>query len=155
MDVSKLPKLSQSDPPPKNDAADTSGADTHAAPRRAEAIDYRPTPPEPISGGEIWFSVIVGVIFILLGHNFAGYELSRMSGKPYHTGVNWTAGPNTGQEVAYPDLQGYVFWNDSAMFLIGVAVVLDALLRVVIAKGGAASRPLAYLGFGITILAPL
>jgi len=151
MDISKLPKLSKTDapptPPPSDDPADAA---------RAQPIpDYRARAAEtpPLSVGEIWFSLIVGVIFLFLGGTFARYLITRIAHQPFHTNVNWTAGPKTGQEVDYLELQGRPWLTDAGMFLIGLAIVLDALVRVCIYNQIRAARPLAWLTFAITIAA--
>ena len=40
-------------------------------------------------------------------------------------------GPNEGQEVSYPDLYGLVWLSDSATFLFGLALFMDAMVRLV------------------------
>ena len=156
MDMSKLPKLSQTPAPPaaEESAAAPENASAPVEPRRV--VEYR-TPVDPgFSVGEIWFSLIVGVIFLLLGRSFGGYALAKVTGQPHHTGVVWSPGtPLAGQEVSYRELQGNVFLNDSAMFLVGLAIVLDAIVRVAVYKGIRAARLLAYLGFAITVLATI
>ena len=44
-----------------------------------------------------------------------------------HTNVNWLSGPKAGQEVAYRELEGFVFYNESAMFLFGLRCFWRAL----------------------------
>jgi hypothetical protein len=154
MDISKLPKLSKTDAPPAPPSPDEAGAE----PARAQSIpDYRPRGSDdpPLSVGEIWFSVIVGVVFLLLGGTFARFLVTRITHQPFHTNVNWTAGPKTGQEVEYLELQGRPWLTDAGMFLIGLAIVLDALVRVCMYKQIRAARPLAYLTFAITLGAVL
>jgi hypothetical protein len=153
MDISKLPKLSKTDAP----ATPPSPNDSSTATRAENVPDYRARGADepPLSVGEIWFSLIVGVIFLLLGGTFARYLVTRVTHQPFHTNVNWTAGPKTGQEVEYLELQGRPWLTDAGMFLIGLAIVLDALVRVCIYKQIRAARPLAYLTFAITIAAVL
>ena len=107
------------------------------------------------SGGEIWFNVVVGIIFMLLGRGFGGYAIAKITHQPHHTGQEWREGPKAGQEVDYPDLEGNVFASESAMFLFGLAVAIDAGLRVLIYRGTSMSRPLAYLALGIIVAATL
>jgi len=67
---------------------------------------------------------------------------------------NWVRGvAKSRQEVSYPELEGNVFLNDSAMFLVGMAIVLDAFVRVVAFKRMKFAKPLAYLGLLVTVLA--
>src|SRR5438105_3791048 len=103
MDISKLPKLSQSPPPPPPDSA--SPETSVPAPTR-RVPDYRsPSDDPPLSAGEIWFSLIVGVIFLLLGWTFARFTIAKLTGQPFHSGYNWSSGPKTGQEVGYLELE--------------------------------------------------
>src|SRR5690349_10232233 len=104
MDLSKLPKLSETDkhapPPPPPEAA-----------RSAETLPYDPpynAPPTGFDlGAQVWLSAILGIVFMLMGRSFASFLIAKVTGQPYHTNATWTAGPNAGQEVAYYELQGY------------------------------------------------
>ena len=150
MDLSKLPKLSQTPSPTTPSATPENPV--------AEPVPVQPIPayrvPDPMfSGGEIWFNLVVGIIFMLLGRGFGGYAIAKITHQPHHTGQEWREGPKAGQEVDYPELEGNVFASESAMFLFGLAVALDAGLRVVIDRGTSWSRPLAYLAFGIIVAA--
>jgi len=131
MDVSKLPKLSNTQEQVRQEQA--AGPDMPPEPKPVlPPADSRVVPYQSRDavtagvGAEVWLSVILGVIFILIGKSFAAYSFAKLTGNPYHTGVNWVAGPNAGQEVAYPDLQGFVMLNDSAMLLFGLTLLLEA-----------------------------
>src|SRR5690348_125265 len=129
MDVSKLPKLSNTQEQVRQEQS--SGATSDVPPAvamppqgRAPGASYHSR--EPVTAGvgaEVWLSIILGLIFILIGKNFAVYSFAKLTGQTYHTNVNWTAGPNAGQEVAYPDLMGFVMLNDSAMLLFGLTLL--------------------------------
>lgn len=123
MDLSKLPKLSQSPPPPADEPSD--------AP--ASPVPVQPYPPpgafvnELSVGAEIWIAAIFGLIFMMLGANFGKYAIATLTGQTYHTGVNWgDDGPNTG-EVPYTQLYGHVWLSDSAMFFFGLALIVEAI----------------------------
>ena len=73
-------------------------------------------------------SALLGLFALMMGKNFARYVFATLTGKDFHTGVNWTAGPLNGQEVKYFELQGYTAWSDMGLFLIGLVAVLDGLL---------------------------
>src|SRR5437762_13437465 len=125
MDLSKLPKLSESPAPAEAPAPPTASS---ASP----AVDYAHRPDIGTSiGAEVWISLIIGLIFIMMGFNFARYVFATASGKTYHTNIQWTDGPKAGTEVAYPELSGDVIWNDSALFLFGVALLLEAVVLFV------------------------
>ncbi len=120
MDLSKLPKRSA--PPPQ---APTPAASPEPPPPRV-ALDYSMAGDGILSLGfaEVWIVAILALIFLLLGRNFAGYELSHLTGHPYHTNVTWTDDahpPNT--EVPYPQLEGFVYLTDSGVFFFGIVLL--------------------------------
>ena len=112
MDLSKLPKLSETPPPPVTPEK--------PLPDHKPIPDYGPPAPSEMVGAEVWVSAIIGLIFLLLGRRFAIYLLSILSGKAFHTGINWISGAKAGQEVGYRELEGFVFYNESAMFVFGL-----------------------------------
>ena len=77
VDLSKLPKMSQTPKPPENSALPQPAADpppVHPAPRYDEP---------PISAGpEAWFSIIMGLIVILMQQNLVKHLLSFIGGTP-------------------------------------------------------------------------
>jgi hypothetical protein len=107
----------------------------------------------PSFGAEIWLSAIIGFICLMVGLNFAKYSLARLSGKPYHTGVNWVAGPNAGQEVAYPELQGFTMLTDSAYFLFGLALIFEAIMLAVVTRSARWGRALLMLALAVAVIA--
>ncbi|HEX5244967.1 MAG TPA: hypothetical protein VFW23_17040 [Tepidisphaeraceae bacterium] len=120
MDLSKLPQRSA--PPPQ---APTPAAPPQPPPPRV-AIDYSTAGDGILSLGfaEVWIVVILALIFLLIGRNFASYEISRVTGHPYHTGFTWNDDihpPNT--EVPYPELDGFVYLTDSSMFFFGIVLL--------------------------------
>src|SRR5688572_2022973 len=130
MDMSKLPRLSQTskDDAPTPVAAEGSSAAPPLPDRnvpdyqsRERGGDYDPG---YSVGAEVWISVILGIVFIFMGFNFARYVAATMTGKPFHTGVDWTAGEKAGTEVAYFELQGGTAFTESGIFLFGLALIL-------------------------------
>src|SRR5439155_8780801 len=111
MDLSKLPKLSESPAPapPPPDADQPIAAAPSAPPNREEI--------GTMIGAEVWISLIIGLIFVMLGFNFAKYSFALLTGRQYHTHVDWQSGPKAGNEVAYAELEGDAIWNDSALFV--------------------------------------
>ena len=80
-------------------------------------------------GAEVWVSAVLGIIMILLGRSFGGWMMATMTGKPYDTGVVWSPGaPLEGQPVEYWQLVGFTALSDSAIFLFGVALLLEAVV---------------------------
>lgn len=121
MDLSKLPQRSA--PPPQT--PDPVTPPPQQPPPRV-AIDYSTTDSGLLSLGfaEVWIVAILALIFLLLGRNFASYELSHLTGHTYHTNVTWTDDahpPDT--EVPYPQLEGFVYLTDSGVFFFGIVLL--------------------------------
>ena len=127
MDLSKLPKLSNS-----SEVAPPSPVET-----TPPAQNFQHSSRVAI-GAEIWVSLIIGLIMLFLGRNFAHFSVATISGKEFHTGVNWTAGPKEGQEVAYFELSGHTAWTEMGLFFFALVLLVDAsllLLNAVVLKG--------------------
>jgi len=107
----------------------------------------------PGIGAEVWVSAIIGLVLMLLGRSFAGWAIATMTGRTYNTGATWTDGNLAGQPVAYWDLEGFVAWNDSALFLFGLAMALEALVLALVFTKFRAKVPLILVALGITLLA--
>jgi hypothetical protein len=163
MDMSKLPRLSQTN---KDDAPTPvpGGTPVPPVPDPDRMVpDYQPRDRGPYDAGgydtgysigaEVWISVIFAIVYMYIGFNFARYVVTKVTGGTYHTNVNWTAGEKAGQEVDYYDLQGGTAHSDSAMFLFGLALLLEAI-AMLIAHSGASGKKL-FVGFAlfVTLLA--
>jgi hypothetical protein len=159
MDLSKLPKLSQSPPPPANDeesqtaptAGQSAGVPTEAPPRAVRPANYEPTP----TGipAEAWISAVLCIIFLWMGWDFAKYAGCVLTGQTYHTNINWVEGAKAGTEVAYPELQGNVIWNDSGMLVFGLALLAEAAVLIALGTNAKFQRPLAGIGFFLAFIA--
>jgi hypothetical protein len=150
MDLSKLPKLSQT-----AEAARKEGVDPPAA---APVPPVGPTPnyqgqAGPVLGAEVWISLVLGLVFVFLGWTFVKYVATVAQGQAFHTQVNWTEGPKAGQEVAYFELQGYTAWTDASMFLFGAALIADAAMLLVAAGSLQRRAWLVWAGFAVTLMA--
>lgn len=145
MDFSQLPKMSDTPKPPP--------------PEKSEASDLvaRPVEFAPVDGtfgfASIWISLVVGAILMMLGANFGRWATATLSGTPFQTNVNWTAGPKEGQMVEYFDLQGGTAWSEAGLFLMGVALLLDAGLMFVFYRRGTFSSSLLYAAIFVTGIA--
>jgi hypothetical protein len=154
MDVSKLPRLSETKPAePAQPPADAPVPPAPLPPPPSPAShpsDYR-RDSGGIAGAEIWFSIIVGLILVLYTAHFGKFLIASATGQPYHTGVEWNTGPNEGREVPYLELEGGTFFSDSSLFLFGLALLI----------GGAAqfaglvshNRVFAWISLGFLLLA--
>ena len=76
--------------------------------------------------GSIWLSLIIGLVVMMMGWGFAKWATATLLGHPYETGATWQTGDRAGQSVAYWDLMGHQALSESALFLFGLACVLEA-----------------------------
>ena len=144
MDMSKLPRLSQSpQPPPQPQSPQEQQSGTQPDRPvdfgRAERIG---------TGAEIWISAAIGLILMLVGRQFGTYLISLVTHEAFHTNVTWTSGPKAGQEVSYPELQGFVMLTDASMWLFGLTMVFDA---AILFFAGGRRAWLVVVGFGLTV----
>src|SRR2546430_1510338 len=104
MDVSKLPRLSETKPPePAPPSPDPQAQSNSPSPAPPRTVDYGSD--RVAIGAEIWFGLIIGLILMLYTAQFGKYLIATATGHQYHTGVTWTEGPNDGKEVPYPQLE--------------------------------------------------
>ncbi len=115
--------------------------------------DHGRAAPDLIAGPEVWISVAVGVVLLLLGWNFARWAGTTLTGGTFHTYVNWNVGPKTGTEVGYFDLTGYTAWSDMAIFFFGLALLAEAAALLAAGRWARGGVPLVGLAIGITALA--
>ena len=76
--------------------------------------------------GSIWLSLIIGLVVMMMGWGSAKWATATLLGRTYDTGVTWQTGTRAGQSVAYWDLMGHQALSESALFLFGLACVLEA-----------------------------
>lgn len=148
MDLSKLPRLSETDknaPPPQPETQ------LPPQPQPGQFVQYYAPPPEPGLPAQVWLSAILGIVFMMMGWTFARFMMAKLSGQPFNTGVNWVAGPKAGQPVEYFELQGYTAYTDTAIFLFGLAMVLEAVVLVVARRNNATSRILLSFALALTV----
>ncbi len=139
MDLSKLPRLSESPQPPKpaelpatpmGDAGASAGR--NAAGRGAHSDIRYAQPPEPGVAAEVWIAAFLGIIFVAMGFRFVRWATATVSGQTFDTQTTWTTGPNAGQMVNYWDLAGYSAYTDMAVFLFGLAVLFEAAVLALV-----------------------
>lgn len=153
MDLSKLPKLSDTaanSPPPVG---------VEAKPVAPDQRVYRPMPHGPTGvGSDVWISLILGILFISMGSQFARFAATRFKGLPYHTGMLWPVldppDEKGGTEVAYYDLQNFTAYTETGEFLFGLTLIFDALAKTAaVLKPGFVSRGVLSLAVVATVSA--
>jgi cytochrome c oxidase subunit IV len=152
MDLSKLPKLSntKSQVPAENP--------TPPQPAQPEVVNYQPYANRPPSiGGDIWFSVVIGILLMFMGGTFARFAIAKITHRPFHTNYTWPDDDpkgRGGQEVDYFDLQGFTAWSDMGVFLFGVTLIFEAAAKAfIVMNPGAMSRYVLMLAIVLTLLA--
>ena len=133
MDLSKLPRLSGDQKPADPQASAPLPAQTPGDPvPPRETLAYGRNVDRALrSGPEIWLSFAVGAILMFIGWEFAQWLFATLAGQVYDTGVNWTKGPMAGQRAAYWQIVGHQALSDSAMFLFGFAMVMEAVATLI------------------------
>ena len=154
MDLSKLPQRSAS--PPQAPAPVTPPPQQPPAPR--VAIDYSTYGDGMLTLGfaEVWIVAILALIFLLIGRNFASYEISRVTGHPYHTGFTWNDDshpPNT--EVPYPELDGFVYLTDASMFFFGIVLLGYAIGQAYVTMNLRGAAAVSLLTFFVVVAGTL
>ena len=197
MDISKLPRLSKTDPlaspePAGGEVAPATGYEPPVATTSAPTVGYcgcgaplrsgarfcdscgapvAGAAAQPVAysgpgtyiprdagvGAEVWLSAIIGAFLILMGKSFGGWLIAKATGQPYVTGATWAEGNDRGlpadSPVGYWDLEGFAALNDSAIFLFGVAMVLEAAVLALIGTRFRHKAGLVTFALLITVLA--
>ena len=108
-------------------------------------------------GAEVWLSAIIGAFLMLVGKSFGGWLIATLTGQQYNTGIMWAAGNDRGfpegQPVSYWDLDGYTALTDSAIFLFGLAMVLEAVVLALMNTGFRRKVALITVALLVTVLA--
>lgn len=146
MDLSKLPKLSNTPTPPPAAATEAQSAPAPIAPEQRVA----PAIADGGIGGVVWFNVVIAILLLFLGRDFARYGFARLRGQPYHTGVTWQVGDKAGTEVDYPDLQPYVMLTDAGLLFFGLAVLVEAALLAKFQLGRGVPRAVVMAAIALT-----
>jgi hypothetical protein len=134
MDISKLPKLSQSEAPPPEPVTPVANQQITCAPAR----------PEGNSLAEAWVSIAIGVILLLCFPRL----LQFVSSKILHTSFGYTFTDTNGSSITYG--QTVFFWSDVATTAFAVVLIVDGILMV------RARRPAVLLAvFALTALTTL
>ena len=109
MDLSKLPKLSETPRP-----------DVEQSPEPAPlpyAADYH----QAGSGGEIWLSIALGLILLFMSPRFLQYVISRSTFPQ-----KWKFNDAQGNPLTYT--QTVFFWGDLALMLFAVVLIVEGIV---------------------------
>ncbi|MEA2711695.1 MAG: hypothetical protein QOF78_4296 [Phycisphaerales bacterium] len=146
MDMSKLPRMSQTPPPPPDEPQQqaSQSAAPAAAPVHTAASHYREEhayAAEPIGGSlaEAWISIAIGLILLFATTAFRLVQYLSSPGT-----FTWTFNDENGAPIKYT--QTVFIWGDAAMLLFSIVLILEGLLLFTRKPG------LIALAFGITVL---
>jgi hypothetical protein len=119
MDLSKLPRLSETD---KHSPQQQTPA--HEAPlQRAEPMSYA-TPVAAPAGPEAWFSIVIGIIVQLMSTRFWSFVFSKLFGSAF----TWTFRDTNGTPITYT--QSVFFMGDVAMVLFGLVLIVEGIVFI-------------------------
>lgn len=134
---------------------DSCGTPVAGAAAAVEPIAY--VPRDAGVGAEVWLSAIIGAFLMLMGRSFAGWLIARATGQPYVTGATWAPGNDkgypAGSPVGYWELEGFTALSDSAIFLFGLAMVLEAVVLALIGTRFRRKAALVTLALAMTVVA--
>jgi hypothetical protein len=139
MDISKLPRMSETGKhAPQPSAQPPPGDQPQREPERAEpGVAYERTGPGP----EIWFSIAIGVILLLMYPRF----LQWVSSKLFGTHFNPFLLPD-GSVIPYTRVPE--FWGDLGPTLFGVVLIVEG-----IALACSRTRAVMWAAFALTVCA--
>ena len=92
-------------------------------------------------GAEIWISIAIGAILLLMQPRLIQYLSHRLFGTYFAPFIH----PETGDEVPYTTL--VVFWSDLGLTLFAIVLLLEGLVLAFTRK-----RALVMIAFGLTVL---
>ena len=131
MDLSKLPKMSQTPPPPPPEAPEPE------PPRSA------PGPAAGIGGADAWISIAIGAIFLFMFPRFLQWFFSRTFGTHFDEFVD-----TNNVVVPYQTLS--VFWSDLGPTTFALILIIDGLVLGFIRKA-----PMVLVALSLTLAAAL
>lgn len=113
MDLSKLPRLSETDkhaPPPVQEPQ-----------AERPVVSYRAEASAP-AGPEAWISIAVGAIVQLMSTRFWSFVLSKLAGRAF----TWTFNDEKGAPITYT--QSVFFIGDLALVLFGLVLIVEGFV---------------------------
>ena len=127
MDMSKLPRMSQTPPPPAEVTPELSNDEARSAPgipaaqaQRAyrQEVDYGTEP--TVSLAEAWISIAIGLILMFV--STAGRFLEYLTSSNF----SWNFTDPTGAPLPYR--QTVFVWGDVAIFAVSLLLIIDGLI---------------------------
>jgi hypothetical protein len=150
MDVSKLPRLSKTDPPPP--AAPASPPSSPADGRERVIVEYRVVHDALPAGPEAWISGIAALLLLLLFPRMLQFVFHKLFGSAF----TWTFTDPQGGPLTYT--QTIFFWGDLVITVFAIVLLLDAIVLLwgrskIVVAGALALTVAATLGNLVYLLA--
>ena len=131
MDMSKLPRMSQTPPPPPelDPSSEVSGEGratrgVAAAPQSAYRHEHSHAAEPAPSFAEAWISIAIGLILLFVFPHFWQWLISKVSNyKPPFLPITDMA---TGAEIPYP--QSIFFFSQLCVFAFALVLIIDGLI---------------------------
>jgi hypothetical protein len=120
MDVSKLPKLSQSPPPPPT----PSDSDPPPAAPMAHPADQQPVT-RAVQFADVWIGIGIGAILLVMSPRFLQWAVAKIGMGQF----TWTFTNPDGSPLAYED--SVFFLGDIAVTAFAAVLILDGILAAV------------------------
>ncbi len=129
MDLSKLPKMSKTPPPP---AAETESMQPQAGEPQGtgRADSQRREMDEPLPGfAEAWISIALGAILLFVFPNTLEFLFSRASFDANHSFLDTAGNPTTYTKTAF-------FWADMGVTLFAAVLIAEGIVLAMAKKPG-------------------
>ncbi len=132
MDMSKLPRMSQTPPPPPPEPSDAAAPEDEGratrgvapAPQSAYRQEQGYATEPPPSLAEAWISIAIGLILLFIFPNFWQWLISKVSSyKPPFLPITDI---NTGAEIPYT--QSIFFFGHLCVFAFALVLIIDGLI---------------------------
>jgi hypothetical protein len=133
MDVSKLPKLSDTQ---KQQQSEAPPVDVEPIERPA-AYTAPPATPTPVGGAEAWLSIAIGAILLFMNTRFLSYVFSRST-------FSWTFNDAAGNPLDYT--RTVFFWGDLALVTFALVLIAEGLILGLVPR-----KALVLLAFVFTV----
>ena len=147
MDVSKLPKLSDTQKEQKAQEANASAAPAATVapvePMAVQQVDrpHQHTHELASSSADVWISLAIGALLLLMYPRFLQWLSSRLFGTHFNPFLD-----AAGNVVPYTKVPE--FWGDLGPTLFGVVLIVEGLALALMRKRG-----VMMLAFGLTVIA--
>jgi hypothetical protein len=141
MDVSKLPKLSNTQEQVRQEQAATAAESSDQAPVPVQAVNPPADLPAPPRGADVWISIAIGVVLLLIFPRFLQWLSHRLFGTHFNPFV-------LPDGTVVPYTQVPEFWSDLGPTLFGIVLIFEGIALALARKPA-----VVMIAFALTVLA--